>query len=120
MRRPNLSNGVMLSAPADAADAAAVSATGCQMLIRTSLADVGSRTLFDLKAVDECAPQAVVDHDERRHGHFAGLGFRRQRVFGDAADLGVFALELAAVFEQQRLAVGGAAARERYRERRQG
>ena len=58
-------------------------------------------------AVDEGAPQAVVDHHERRHGHFAGLGLRRERVLGDAADLGVFALELAAVLEQQRLAVGG-------------
>ena len=92
---------------------APVSATGCQMLIRTSLADVGSRTSVDLEAVDERAAEAVVDHEERRDGHFAGLRLRRERVFGDAADLGVFAFQLAAVFEQQRLAVGGAAAHER-------
>ena len=73
------------------------------MLIRTSWPAFVLQHLLDLEAVNECAPQAVVDHDERRHRHFAGWRLGRQRVFRDARELGVFALELAAIFEQQRL-----------------
>ena len=60
--------------------------------------------------MDESAAKAVVNHEQRRDRDFASLRLRRERVFGDAANFGVFALELAAIFEEQCLAKGGAAA----------
>ena len=88
MRRPNSSNGVTLVSPADPADAAALFGDRLPDVDAHVLAPtLSSSTCLTCEAVDERAPQAVVDDDQRRHRHFAGRGLGRQRVFGDAADL---------------------------------
>ena len=65
-------------------------------------AHVTARIIFEyfahLVAVDIGAPQAVVDHQKRRERDFAGLRFGRQRIFGNACQLCIAALERAAIF----------------------